>query len=221
MLGTIMIARINAMYQGSKNLLIFLVVTLLACTIVSGVMVVIENLGISAQEAILSGYHTCITVTDMDLMNLNRGTVISPIVWEVLAMFLTVWIVIKHFRELRKSPTGSTIGDCFMVLIKSHAIYFLAFATVACFMLSSASPNNTNRYSPPPVDSVGNTAYFGVISVVQMLQTFVLGPRLILSIREYYAKITARDDEGIRMTTIAFQADGVLTGRDVWTGGDV
>ncbi|KAG2357147.1 hypothetical protein BDR07DRAFT_1491075 [Suillus spraguei] len=193
----------------------------MACTIVSGVMVVIENLGISAQEAILSGYHTCITVTDTDLMNLNRGTVISPIVWEVLAMFLTVWIVIKHFRELRRSPTGSTIGDCFMVLIKSHAIYFLAFATVACFMLSSASPNNTNRYSPPPVDG-GNTAYFGVISVVQMLQTFVFGPRLILSIREYYAKVTARADGGISMTTIAFHAGGgVLTGRDVSTDGDV
>ncbi|KAG2357149.1 hypothetical protein BDR07DRAFT_1421239 [Suillus spraguei] len=197
----IMIARINAMYEGSKRLLVFLIVTLLACTIVSGVMVVIENLGISAQEAILSGYSTCMTiigVTDMDSMNLNRETVVSPIVWEILTMFLTVWIVIKHFRELRRSPTGSTIGDCFMVLIKSHTIYFLAFATVACFMLSSASPNNA------------------------MLQTFVFGPRLILSIREYYAKVTARADGGISITSIAFQAGGgVLTGIDVSTGGDM
>ncbi|KAG2031336.1 hypothetical protein BDR03DRAFT_115957 [Suillus americanus] len=49
LLGVIMIARINAMYHGSKKLFIFLVVTLLACTITSGVMVVIENLGVSAR----------------------------------------------------------------------------------------------------------------------------------------------------------------------------
>ncbi|KAG1885378.1 hypothetical protein F4604DRAFT_1675957 [Suillus subluteus] len=38
MLGVIMVAQIYAMYQGSKKLLIFLVVALLACTIVSVVM---------------------------------------------------------------------------------------------------------------------------------------------------------------------------------------
>ncbi|KAG1855955.1 hypothetical protein F4604DRAFT_1219300 [Suillus subluteus] len=50
LLGVTMIARINAMYHGSKKLLIFLVVTLLACTIASGVMVVIENLDFSARK---------------------------------------------------------------------------------------------------------------------------------------------------------------------------
>jgi hypothetical protein len=46
----VMIARIYAMYQGSKTLLIFLVVMLLASTIASGVMIVIGNLGISARK---------------------------------------------------------------------------------------------------------------------------------------------------------------------------
>ena len=34
---------------------------------------------------------------------------------------------------------------------------------------------------------------------------FVLGPRLILSIRDYHAKLVTNSDEGIAMTTIAFQ----------------
>jgi hypothetical protein len=33
---------------------------------------------------------------------------------------------------------------------------------------------------------------------------FVLGPRLILSVREYNAKLVANSDEGTAMTTIAF-----------------
>lgn len=42
-----------------------------------------------------------------------------------------------------------------------------------------------------------------VLSVVQM---FVLGPRLILSVRAYYAQVLANfDSQGTAMTTIAFQ----------------
>ncbi|KAG2029276.1 hypothetical protein BDR03DRAFT_357540 [Suillus americanus] len=138
MLGVIMIARIYAMYQGSKKLLIFLVVALLASTITSGVLVVIGNLGVSAQEAVLSGYHTCFPEIDTRMMYLTYESVISTAVWEILSLFLAVWIVIKHFRQ---SPTGSTIRASFVILIESHAFYFLAFATVACFMLGSLSPN--------------------------------------------------------------------------------
>jgi hypothetical protein len=145
MLGVIMIARLNAMYQGSKKLLIFLVVTLLASTIASGVMIVISNLGVSSQEAVLSGYHTCTTKIDIHMMYLTYESVISTTVWEVLTLFLALWIVIKHFRELRQSPTGLTIGDCLRVLIESHVFYFVAFATMTCFTLGSVSPGITVR----------------------------------------------------------------------------
>ena len=47
---------------------------------------------------------------------------------------------------------------------------------------------------------------------------FVLGPRLILSIRDYQAKLVANSDEGTAMTTIAFQ-EGVQL--EVSTGGSV
>jgi hypothetical protein len=47
-------------------------------------------------------------------------------VWEVLALCLSVWIAVKHFRDLRRlgPSTGSTIGDCFRALMKSHVLYF-------------------------------------------------------------------------------------------------
>ncbi|KAG2034005.1 hypothetical protein BDR03DRAFT_966291 [Suillus americanus] len=214
-LGVIMIARLYAMYQGSKKLLAFLVVMLLASTIASGVMMVIANLGVSGQEAILSGYHTCATEVSMYQMNSNFESMISTAVWEILALFLAVWIVIKHSRELRQSPTGSTIGDYFRILIESHTFYFLAFATSTSFrlgFLSPSIPNSTIEYG----------IYSGVWSITHILQMFVLGPRLILSIREYHTKLMARADRGTMMTSIAFQAGGdVLTGVDASTGRDV
>ncbi|KAG2032786.1 hypothetical protein BDR03DRAFT_969166 [Suillus americanus] len=137
-----MIARINAMYLGCRKLLIFLIVTLLACTITSGVIVVIQNLGASAQEAVLSGFHVCIDYTvDTNTTNLTYESMISTAVWEILALFLTVWIVIKRFCELRRSPTGSTIGHRFTMLTHSHVFYFLAFAIVASLRLGLLSPS--------------------------------------------------------------------------------
>jgi len=54
------------------------------------------------------------------------------------------------------------------------------------------------------------------------MQMFVLGPRLILSIRKSHAVVEDRAQGRTRMTSIAFQAGGdVLTGRDLWTGEDV
>ncbi|KAG2117045.1 uncharacterized protein F5147DRAFT_768429 [Suillus discolor] len=214
MLGVIMIARINAMYQGSKKLFIFLVVALLASTIASGVMMVIANMGVSSQEAVLSGFHTCVTEIDMDMMYLTYESVISTAVWEILVLFLAVWIVIKHFRELRQSPTGSTVGDCLTILIESHTFYFIAFVTMTCFTLGSLSPNITN--------TTERLIYFGIWAIAQMLQMFVLGPRLILSVRKSHAKLVARADGGTGMTSIAFHAGGdVLIGGDSSTGRDV
>ncbi|KAG2151203.1 uncharacterized protein EDB93DRAFT_302047 [Suillus bovinus] len=205
MLGVTMIARINALYQGSKKMFIFLVVALLTCTIASGVLVVIANLGVSAQEAVLSGFHTC--VDDNYIANLNFESLISTAAWEILAMFLTLWIVIKHIRELRQLPTGLTIGDCITMLIKSHTFYFLAFAIMASLRLGALSQILTASMS------IGSDIYFGLWSIAEVLQLFVLGPRLILSMREYHAKLVARADGEIGMTTFStFRAGGdVLT----------
>jgi len=56
----------------------------------------------------------------------------------------------------------------------------------------------------------------GVLQLAQVLQMFVLGPRLILSIREYHAELVVRSDGGTCMTSIYFQAGGnMLTSGDV------
>jgi len=44
-----------------------------------------------------------------------------------------------------------------------------------------------------------------VLRVADVVQMFVLGPRLILGVREYHANLVANSDEGTAMTSIAFQ----------------
>jgi hypothetical protein len=41
--------------------------------------------------------------------------------------------------------------------------------------------------------------------MAQVVQMGMLGPRLILGLREYHAEVVANSDEGIEMTSIAFQ----------------
>jgi hypothetical protein len=60
------------------------------------------------------------------------------------------------------------------------------------------------------------TVYTGFGSLVQVVQLFVLGPRLILSVREHNAKLVAYSDEGTAMTSMAFQE-----GAEESTGNDV
>jgi hypothetical protein len=45
----------------------------------------------------------------------------------------------------------------------------------------------------------------GIKQLAQLVQVFVLGPRLILGVREHHANLVANSDEGISMTSIAFQ----------------
>ena len=45
----------------------------------------------------------------------------------------------------------------------------------------------------------------GVLEISLVVQVFVLGPHLILSIRQYNANVIAESDEATAMTSIAFQ----------------
>ncbi|KIK42935.1 hypothetical protein CY34DRAFT_804340 [Suillus luteus UH-Slu-Lm8-n1] len=210
MLAVIMLVRIHAMYQRSKKMLIFLVALLLASTIASTVITAMGNIGVSGVEAVLSGNRSCFINISPDRIELNNKNLTSTAAWEILVFFLAVWIVIKHFYELRQLPTGPTIGDSFTVLAESHALYFVAFAAVASLSLGSLSP--TIEFSV----SAGVGVYEGVLQIAQVLQMFVLGPRLILSVRNYHTKLVTRSDEGTGMTSIAFEAGG-----DLSAGGDV
>ncbi|KAG0694019.1 hypothetical protein DFH29DRAFT_1006706 [Suillus ampliporus] len=164
-------------------MLIFLTVVLLTATIASGVMTVIAAISVSGVELVLSGIPQCSVSINADNIRLTDESLIPTAVWEILALFLAAWIVIKHFRELRQSPTGLTIGDCFMVLIRSHVLYFIVFAAVSFFNVAQLF--SSIQFS----SSVGNGVYYGILDIITVVQMFVLGPRLILSVREYHAKL--------------------------------
>jgi hypothetical protein len=68
-------------------------------------------------------------------------------------------------------------------------------------------------YTPNQIAKEVCTGVFEIIAVVQM---FVLGPRLILGVREYHARLVAHSDEGTGMASIVFQERIQIT-----TGGGV
>ncbi|KAG2034937.1 hypothetical protein BDR03DRAFT_551619 [Suillus americanus] len=175
-LGVIMIARLHAMYQRRK-MLTFLSVILLAVTIANGVTITIITMHLS--------YFIYWSFTTA---------------WEVLALCLAIWIAVKHFRELKRPSTGWIVRDCFTALTKSHLVYFVSFVAVSCFNFGYLSPT----ISADPY-SLENQIYPGLTQIFLLVQLFVLGPRLILSVREYHAKSVANSDAAADMTSVYFQ----------------
>ncbi|KAG1760464.1 hypothetical protein EDD22DRAFT_954927 [Suillus occidentalis] len=201
MLQVIMIARLHAMYQGSRTMLLFLVIIFLAVNIACVVLAAMGLKIVVAEEGILSGIHMCGYSYEGDAQLLDSIIWVLSTVWEVLALCLAVWIAVKHFRDLRHlgPSTGSTIGDCFRVLIQSHVLYFASFAGVSCFQLISLSSAFLTS------NSIGTMVLDGILAVFTVVQMFVLGPRLILSVREYHAKLVAGSDADTSMNSIVFQ----------------
>ncbi|KIK33403.1 hypothetical protein CY34DRAFT_813638 [Suillus luteus UH-Slu-Lm8-n1] len=201
MLGVIMIARLHAMYQRSRAMLIFLIIIFLAVNIACGVLMAIGIKNVTAEELILSDMHMCGYYYEGDTTLLFSMFLMLNTFWEILALCLSVWIAVKHFRDLRRlgPSTGSTIGDCFRVLVKSHVLYFASFAGASCLDLIGLSPALLNS------DSIGTVTFDSTRDVLSYLQMFVLGPRLILSVREYNAKLVADSDEDTSMNSIVFQ----------------
>ncbi|KAG2046304.1 hypothetical protein BDR06DRAFT_965233 [Suillus hirtellus] len=134
----------------------------------------------SGEESILSGTHQCQINYSKDMPLLSSITWILGIVWEVLVLCFAVWIAIKHLRELRQHSAGGIIEDCFTVLMKTHVLSFAS-------------------------DSLIPQILQGFLQIFEVMQMFVLGPRLILGVREYYAKLVADCDAATGMTSIAFQ----------------
>ncbi|KAG1775269.1 hypothetical protein EV702DRAFT_453991 [Suillus placidus] len=190
-LGVIMIARLHAMYQ-RRMMLIFLSAILLSVTIASGVTITIITMHMSEEEFVLSGTYQCY-VNFGDNTNLSYSIYWMFITaWEVLALCLAIWIAVKHFRELQRPSPGWIIGDCFTALTKSHLVYFVSFVAVSCFNFG---------YLSPTISAI----YPGLTQIFLLVQLFVLGPRLILSVREYHAKRVANSDAVSGMTSISFQ----------------
>ncbi|KAG2031245.1 hypothetical protein BDR03DRAFT_972978 [Suillus americanus] len=201
MLGVIMIARLHAMYQRSRTMLIFLVIIFFVVNIACGAIAAIALKHSVGVGLILSGTYMCALEDEGDVRLLTSMVWMLYIVWEVLALCLSVWIAMKHFRDLRRlGPSkGLTIRDCFRVLIKSHVLYFASFVCVSCLQLVSLSPSRLNS------NSIGAQIPDGVSQILFDMQTFVLGPRLILSVREYHAKLVAGSHAETSMSSIVFE----------------
>jgi len=143
---------------------------------------------------VLSGNHQCVYNNDNQLI--TSITWILGSVWEVLVLCLAVWIAIKHFRELQSPSTAWIVRDCFSVLIQSHVFYFAGLVVVSCFAFGYLSPMISGS------SSIGAVIYCGILEIAQVMQMFVLGPRLILSIRAYNAKLVDNSDEGTARETL-------------------
>ncbi|KIK39606.1 hypothetical protein CY34DRAFT_325753 [Suillus luteus UH-Slu-Lm8-n1] len=145
LLGVIMTTRLYAMYQGSRKMLVFLIVILLAINIACGALTAISLKYVEGEELILSGFHVCTYYYARDVQLLISTIWILTTVWEVLALFLSIWVSVRHFCELRLlrvgQPTGSIVEDYFTVLVKSHALYFGSFTAVSCLQLAYLSPS--------------------------------------------------------------------------------
>ncbi|KAG2139195.1 uncharacterized protein EDB93DRAFT_1253126 [Suillus bovinus] len=200
MLWVIIITRLHAMYQGSRNILILLIVAFLAINIFDGVAVVMTMLHSSEEELILSGTYQCSVADTEDVSHLGSVCWILNTVWEVLTLCLTLWIAVQHFRELRQHSARGIIKDCLTVLIQTHVLYFASFVAVSCFeLIIDLSPTLSTGYS------LDAQIYSGFLAILEVVQMFVLGPRLILGVREYHAKLVANSDVVTGMTSISFQ----------------
>ncbi|KAG2337679.1 hypothetical protein BDR05DRAFT_764308 [Suillus weaverae] len=202
MLGIIIITRLHAMYQQSRKILIFLVVIFLVVTGTCGVIAAIGSRYTIGQELILSGSHQCSYSYQGVSGLLDALAWVCYTVWEVLTLCLAIRIALRHFRTLRRSSTGWTIRDSLTVMIKTHVIYFASFVAVSCFQMGYLSPGI--MYS----NSVGSDVYAGILEFVSIGQMFILGPRLILSVRDFNAKLVADSDAGIDLPSIVFQEGG-------------
>ncbi|KAG2130420.1 uncharacterized protein EDB93DRAFT_1255899 [Suillus bovinus] len=202
MLWVIIITRLHAMYQRSRRILISLTVTFLAVEIFEVVVAVMTTIHTSGEEYILSSAYIC-HINDVEniLMLLYSITWIFRTVWEVLALSLAVWIAVKHFRELRRYSAGGIIGDCFEVLMKTHLAYFASVIAISCFdIIIYLSPT----FAKDPTSLEAQVLY-GMVQLLTVVQMFVLGPRMILGVREHHAKLVADSDAATGMTSIAFQ----------------
>ncbi|KAG1843123.1 hypothetical protein DFJ58DRAFT_844434 [Suillus subalutaceus] len=129
------------------------------------------------------------------LGSIKKGTDISRVIRLAIAIANAVISVIMMIHT-----SGGVIGDCFTVLIQTHVSYFASFLAVSCFEISLLSLTlSADTYS---LDTQIN---FGLSQIFQFVQLFVLGPRLILSVREYHAELVANSDRASAMTSIAFQ----------------
>lgn len=75
----------------------------------------------------------------------------------------------------------------------------------ATYLLSVISASDRSSPFQQNSTSVAEGVYLGIIQFSRVVQMFILGPHLILGLREYHADLVADSDEGTAMTSMDFQ----------------
>ena len=101
----------------------------------------------------------------------------------------------------------SLLKLCLLVAFFSLAISLSRFWYASLPLISTSYFLTIHQNS----DSLGVDIFSGVLQIATVVQTFMLGPRLILSMREYYAKLVVNSDDGIDMTSVVFQGRSYLS----------
>ena len=79
---------------------------------------------------------------------------------------------------------------------------------VPAIVVCQPEPSTSVHFSSLTIQEfnyTGSVIYNLIAQISQVVQMFVLGPRLILGVREYHAKLVASSDAASGMTSIAFQ----------------
>ncbi|KAG1780347.1 hypothetical protein EV702DRAFT_774984 [Suillus placidus] len=190
MLDIIMISRLHAMYQRSRRILIFLIVTFVSTTIFC-TAIASAGTDLLSIKVVLYGTQCVYEINSSEQQRMFEAYTVAT-AWEALTLCLAIWIVVKHLRELQPRSTGRTaVSDCFTVLLKTHVLYFVIFVTSSGLNIGLVVPHFSAS------SSVGAQVYRGILEFATLLQMFVVGPRLILSVREYHAKLVPNFEEGI------------------------
>ncbi|KAG1728552.1 hypothetical protein EDB19DRAFT_1832709 [Suillus lakei] len=166
----------------SKKMLVFLVIVFLAVTIACGVASMIESSNVSPKELVLSGTYQCIDEGSNRF--LMAGPWVFHTVWEVLALSLASWIAFKHFREMKQWTIEERL---ITTLIQTH---------VYCWCLLVPRTSLSKYICTPTSISAGADIYVRATEIDLLMQLFVLGLRLALSVREYNAKLPVNSDAG-------------------------
>jgi hypothetical protein len=181
-------------------MLIFLVVTLLAVNISNGVSLAIGMKHASTEEVNFFGTYQCTIKYEGNVQILKAMPWILSTIWEVLALCLAGWIAVHHFRDLQRHSAGGIIVDFVTVLMRSHVIYFSSFVIVSFFWLGEVSPTFTRDFF-----TLKSGIYRGFLQIILVVQMFVVGPCLILSVRRYRAELMAYSSAGTGVISIALQ----------------
>jgi hypothetical protein len=80
-------------------------------------------MGRLSEELVLSGTYYCMGTEYDPLLSVDSWILATA--WEVLALCLAVWTIIKHLRGSQLRLRRSALGSCLTVLMKYHVFYFV------------------------------------------------------------------------------------------------